>query len=150
MTRVQIKPEYCSVHQNMVRGDGWGLENNTIPACSWCAEHQGMVHHRWMMFHIMVHNTIVDQHGVAWYDAVYTVYGIIHLHGAHSLVHASTPQSKPGLCKTIRSHLGCFFKLFARPMQPDDKGKQEPRLQFTSTTFKKHYLQRLGNSHQNV
>ena len=77
MTRVQLKPEYCSVHQNMVRGDGWGLENNTIPACSWCAEHQGMVHHRWMVFHIMVHNAIVDQHGVAWYDAVYTVYGII-------------------------------------------------------------------------
>ena len=70
VTRVQLKPEYCSVHQNMVRGDGWGLENNTIPACSWCAEHQGMVHHRWMMFHIMVHNAIVDQHGVAWYDAV--------------------------------------------------------------------------------
>ena len=111
MTRVQLKPEYCSVHQNMVRGDGWGLENNTIPACSWCAEHQGLVHHRGRVFHIMVPNTMVDQHGGAWYDAVcilhhtmphcvhnvwyliiYTVIiYTVHLHGAHSLVHAHPP-----------------------------------------------------------
>ena len=74
-------------------------------------------------------------HGMMQYTQCMVLY-TVHLHGAHSLVHAATPQSKPGLCKTIRSHLGCFFKLFARPMQPDDKGNQEPRLQ----QLKKNYL----------